>query len=57
VAIPTTIEAFFAAWKSTGIQGGFIWNYGDIQTWLNQTNCSPTPSTAAYANAIVQGLS
>jgi hypothetical protein len=56
-ACPGSIQSFFAGWKSTGIQGGFIWNYGDIQTWLNQTNCSPQPTTAAYANAILQGLS
>jgi hypothetical protein len=56
-ACPTSIKSFFAGWKPDGIPGGFIWVYGDIEKWLNKTNCSPAPTTAAYANAIIAGLS
>lgn len=55
-ACPSSIESFIANWKSDGIPGGFIWNYGDIQVWINKTNCSGTPTTAAYAKAIFDGL-
>ena len=56
-ACPTSIQSFFTNWKPDGLPGGFIWNYGDIQSWVGKTNCSPAPTTAAYAKAIVSGLS
>lgn len=55
---PGDISSQFASWKSSGIQGGFIWLYDDIQKCEGSGACGSDVSmnAAAYANAIVQGL-
>lgn len=53
---PDEITAAFSHWKSTGIQGGFIWMYDDILSCLKSATCSGPMGAAAYASGIVQGL-
>lgn len=55
---PSDIAAQFAGWQASGIQGGFIWLYDDIQKCANSSACGAgvPMGSAAYANAIVQGL-
>jgi hypothetical protein len=55
---PSDITSQFAGWKSSGIQGGFIWLYDDIQKCEGSQACGSGVSmnAAAYANAIAQGL-
>jgi hypothetical protein len=49
---PHAVRTQFEKWRSTGIQGGFVWLYDDIQTCAR----SGGPRTAAYASAIINGL-
>jgi hypothetical protein len=53
---PGDITNQFAGWKSSGIQGGFIWLYDDLQKCESSQACPGSMNAAAYANAIVQGL-
>jgi hypothetical protein len=53
---PDAVTDEFADWKSSGIQGGFIWRYDDIQQQLGKGGCAGAMDTAAYARAIVRGL-
>lgn len=53
---PDNITDQFAAWKPSGIQGGWIWLYDDIQNCQNSGVCSEPMDTKAYAAAIVKGL-
>jgi hypothetical protein len=53
---PADITSQFAAWQSSGIQGGFIWLYDDIQKCSNSGACSGRMDSAAYAAAIAEGL-
>jgi hypothetical protein len=54
---PDDIASQFANWKSTGVQGGFMWLYDDIQKCEGTQTCSPPANTAGYAHAIINGLS
>lgn len=56
---PPDVTAQFAAWQPTGIQGGFIWLYDDLQYCAQSGACgaSAPMGSQAYASAIVQGLS
>lgn len=47
---PAQVQSAFASWRPTGITGGFIWLYDDIQ------KCGGPGGTAAYASAIANGL-
>ena len=55
----TGIEQSFANWKSTGIQGGFLWLYDAIVS--NESSspspCSESADLQAYVQAIDEGLS
>ncbi len=53
---PEGITSQFASWRPTGIQGGFIWLYDDIQKCVNSNTCTGPMNTTAYASAIVAGL-
>jgi len=53
---PVGITSQFSGWKSSGIQGGFIWLYDDIQKCVNSGTCSGAMGSAAYASAIASGL-
>ena len=55
---PSTIESLFSDSQimETGINGGFIWNYGGIVTDQANGTCAPNNSTADYANAIINGI-
>jgi hypothetical protein len=54
---PTAIESTFAAWKPTGIGGGWIWLLDDVRKCERSGACSGAAiGTAAYAKAIVQAL-
>jgi hypothetical protein len=62
---PSDVSAHFAAWRPTGIQGGFIWLYDDLQFCAQSGACGASGASGAsgqmgsqaYASAIVQGLS
>jgi hypothetical protein len=54
---PDGISERFTAWKSSGIDGGFIWLYDDILHCENSGICPGPMNAAAYAGAIVKGLS
>lgn len=55
---PSSIETTFAGYKPTGIQGGFIWLYDDLQKCEKSNACGPgnPMGSAAYAKAIINGL-
>ncbi|HJQ68604.1 MAG TPA: hypothetical protein VKA70_06515 [Blastocatellia bacterium] len=60
VMCPSGIEDTFSNLMTTdaGINGGFIWNYGDLISCENSGQCSGDPMTVnAYAQAIINGLS
>ncbi len=52
-----SIESTFAGWKSLGIPGGFLWNYGSILNNEGSGSCSGSANLAAYVQAIDDGLS
>ncbi|MBD8889965.1 lysyl endopeptidase [Roseibium litorale] len=56
---PSSIQSTFAGWKSTGIGGGFIWLYDDIQKCEGSGACGGgvAMGSQAYADAIINGLS
>lgn len=57
---PNTIQQTFAGLTKTdnGINGGFIWNSGDIFSCENSGQCGGSSMTPqAYAQAIINGLS
>ena len=56
---PEAVQQTFAGWKSSGIDGGFIWVLGDIEHCATSGVCGAGApmGTAAYAAAIVDGLS
>jgi hypothetical protein len=55
---PADVAASFNSWGGSGIQGGFIWLYDDLEKCAASGSCGTgTPMTsAAYAAAIGQGL-
>jgi len=53
---PDDITSKLKRWKSTGIQGGFIWLYDDIQKCSDSGSCPGRMDTAAYAGAILKAL-
>jgi hypothetical protein len=53
---PSDIASQFAGWKSSGIEGGFIWLYDDIQKCEGSGVCGGPMGSAAYASAIAEGL-
>jgi hypothetical protein len=55
---PSDVANQFAAWQSSGIQGGFIWLYDHIQQCEGSGACGPgVPiGSQAYAGAIAAGL-
>lgn len=54
---PDDVASQFASWRSSGIRGGFIWLYDDIQRCAGSGACSGAMDAAAYAAAIASGLS
>ena len=54
---PDSILHQFSAWKSSAIQGGFIWLFDDVQKCQDSGVCSEPMNAAAYAEAIINGLS
>ncbi len=57
---PSTIQQTFAGLtkNDNGINGGFIWNSGDIFSCESSGQCSGNSMTpAAYAQAVINGLS
>jgi hypothetical protein len=55
---PNDVANQFAAWQSSGIQGGFIWLYDHIQQCEGSGACGPGVAigSQAYAGAIAAGL-
>jgi len=53
---PSDVATQFAAWKPSGIQGGFIWLYDDIQKCEESGKCGGPMGSADYAGAIAGGL-
>jgi hypothetical protein len=54
---PDSISQSFAGWVSDGIQYGWIWLWDDIHSCVDSGVCSGSMGSAAYAQAIVNGLS
>jgi hypothetical protein len=54
---PASIASSYASWKGYGIQYGWIWLWDDIYKCMSSGACSGSMDTAAYASAIMQGLS
>jgi hypothetical protein len=54
---PEDIQNQFQGWKPEGIDGGFIWLYDDLQKCESSGACPGSMNSAAYASAIVKGLS
>ena len=53
---PSDVTAQLQAWKSDGLQGGWIWLYDDLQKCQESGACSAPMNTAAYAHAVLTGL-
>lgn len=53
---PAGVTAEFRDWQPSGIQGGFVWLYDDLQKCEDSGVCSGPMGSAAYASAIAQGL-
>ena len=53
---PDAIYTQLENWSPTGIQGGFIWLYDDIESCKNSGVCSGAMNSAAYAQAITDAL-
>lgn len=53
---PEDVAGQFRDWRSSGIRGGFIWLYDDVQKCVGSGRCAGKMDTAAYAAAIRNGL-
>jgi hypothetical protein len=53
---PDDIASQLGDWRSTGIRGGWIWLLDDVLNCESSGKCTGAMSTAAYAQAIADGL-
>lgn len=53
---PDAIHQQLENWNTTGIEGGFIWLYDDIESCKSSDVCSGSMSSADYAHAIISAF-